>query len=96
MSGGHIYLRRTHLGIFREKHAEEWKAGIDEVTDALDVLGIPYTVCLMKGMFPTKAMPRSRTGYEARIVWDDLHHVVKWMPSFEKMMDAVEAEATTD
>lgn len=95
--GAHVYLCRAHLGIFRESSSEEWKTTAREVTDALDVLDIPYTVTLMSGMFPTKkSHPRGRHGTDVRILWDDFASVLHWMPSFQKHIDWAEAADPAD
>jgi hypothetical protein len=90
--GGTAVLTRDHLGIWRERGSEEWKAGTGELSALLADLAIPHTVVDLTR--PATSTLPARAGQEIRIAWDDLHTVVRWMPSFQKLIDAIRGDSS--
>lgn len=87
-TGSGVRLNRTDgLCMWRGREAEEWGGGAGVVTEKLDVLGIPYTVAVTHMTFKSGRQP----GFDVRIRWEDLGAVLRWMPSFQKSIDAYEA-----
>lgn len=88
--GGAAVLTRDHLGIWRERGSESWKAGIDDLSRLLEELAIPHAVVDLTR--PATGTLPARPGQEIRVAWDDLHAVVRWMPSFQKLIDAIRSQ----
>ncbi len=65
----------------------EWKSGHEDITEMFEVLGIPYEVTIEKR--PIRG--RVRAVIDAYVRRDDLTVVVRWMPSFQQLIDQVEA-----
>ena len=62
---------------------------LHEITTHLDSLDVPYDVLLMR-RGPTKSMSNT-PGFAARILWEDLHVLEKWLPTrIGRLRNAVE------
>jgi hypothetical protein len=86
--GSNGSLSREHgLGWWREETDGEWKSGHNDITEMFEALGIPYDVTIEKR--PIRGRVRAVIG--AYVAWDDLPAVVRWMPSFQQLIDQVEA-----
>ncbi len=88
MRGGNVQLdSAVGLRIWRASGSEEWQVGIDEVSEHLETLGIPHDIAIVR-----RTIRRRRVaGFEAQVAWADLDTVLKWVPSLQKLIDAVEA-----
>lgn len=87
-AGSNGSLSREHgLRWWREEADGEWKAGHTNLTEMFVTLGIPYEVTIEKR--PTRGRARGVVG--VYVPWDDLPAVVRWMPSFQQLIDQVEA-----
>jgi hypothetical protein len=74
------------MRIWREQGSEEWQVGLDEIIEHLTMLGIPHHIILMR----RKVGRRTVGGFEVRVRWDDLDAVVRWVPSLQRLIDALE------
>ena len=72
------------LHIWREKGAEEWKAGAEQITGYLDALAVPYTVAIARRPAYRSRYGTVPIGWDIRISCDDLPALVRWMPNLEK------------
>ena len=71
-----------------QRDSEEFAAGIPELSDHFDALGIPY---LVRVEFRT-AQGRRTPGFTLVVGWDDLSVLTKWVPSFSVQVENAKAE----
>ena len=79
--------------IWRDERAStEWGAGIPELSAYYDTLEIPYEVRIET----IPAGKKKKTGFTLVVKRDDLPALTRWMPSFQKQIDAVIVELDKD
>jgi hypothetical protein len=86
-------LSREGLLLWAQIDGGDVFATTQELTEDLDVLGVPYTVRLIRSAGPWKTVAR-RLGVQSWacpfIAWDDLDQLAKWMPTVVgRLRDAV-------
>ncbi|CAL8974546.1 hypothetical protein CELL_01816 [Cellulomonas sp. T2.31MG-18] len=60
-------------------------ASVEEISEHLEVLGVPHHVAVVRRTYHRRLM----TGFEIRVDWDDLAAVLRWAPSLQRLIDAV-------
>jgi hypothetical protein len=73
------------LRIWRAPGSEEWQIGVDEISEYFETLGIPHHVALVR----RTVRRRTVVGFEIRVDWDDLPTMLRWVPSLQRLIDAV-------
>ena len=90
--GSAVVSRRDGLSIWRANGSEEFQVRAAEITGHLDVLEVPYSVAIVvrtaRGTRPRQA------GYQIRVAWDHLDRVTRWVPSLQRLIDAVADDPT--
>jgi hypothetical protein len=75
--------------IWRDQRAStEWGAGIPELSEHFDPLEVPYVArpdVLDVGK-------RKEAGFTLVVRWDDMPTLTRWVPSFQKQVDAARSE----
>ena len=79
------------LRIWRASGSEEWQIGVDEVAGHFETLGIPHHIALVR----RTVRRRPVAGFEVRVGWDDLPAVLRWVPSLQRLIDAVNEPVST-
>jgi len=86
--GSAVVSRRDGLTIWRTKGSEEWQVGASEITGHLDVLDVPYSVAIV--VRPARGTRARQAGFQIRVAWDQLDSLRRWVPSLQRLMDAVD------
>ncbi|TFD43760.1 hypothetical protein E3T37_00730 [Cryobacterium sp. TMT2-10] len=76
--------REDGLCVWRGRESEEWGLGASQLTKHLDALEIPYVVAIMK----MKSGTGMKAGFDVRVPWNQLDKVTRWVPSFQKSIEA--------
>lgn len=87
-AGSAVVSLKEGLSIWRAKGSGEWQVGVDEITNHLDVLEVPYTVAVV--LRPGNGKRPRQAGFSVQVEWDRLDSLVRWVPSIRVLMDAVE------
>lgn len=87
-AGGAVVSRKDGLSIWREKGSEGWQVGGEEIANHLEVLGVPYSMASV--VRPVRGARIGRSGFEIRVAWDQLDTIIRWVPSVQRLMDAVD------
>ena len=87
-AGSYVWLdEQRGLCMWRSRDAGEWMQDAGELGEHLDALDIPYTVAV-----ETKVVrKRHVAGFTIQVARADLPAVTKWVPSFQKSIDAAGA-----
>lgn len=85
--GGAAFLYDDGWRVWRHPSAGEWQASAEEISAHLDVLEVPYTVAIVK------KRPRGSSavvaGLEIRVATKDLPTLLRWVPSLQRLIDAL-------
>jgi hypothetical protein len=79
------------LRIWRADGSGEYMASVEEISEHLDALRIPHHVAVVRRRYHG----RVATGFEVQVAWDDLDTVLRWAPSLQKLIDALEQPRPT-
>ncbi|MFZ3493080.1 hypothetical protein ACODT5_07580 [Streptomyces sp. 5.8] len=78
------------LAVWRDDVTGEWKASPEELSQDLDLLGVPHeTVIAFRP--PRAREARRRKGRELRIPFAELGRLVRWVPSLQQSIDELPA-----
>jgi hypothetical protein len=80
------WLYEDGLRVWRGKNAGEWQSSAAELTGHLDVLCVPYSVEVRRGL--TKSTQREY-GFAVHIATADLPSLTAWVPSLQRKLDAL-------
>jgi len=80
-------LHEDGLRVWRRKDAGQWQASAQELTEHLDVLGVPYTVDVKRGTWSKRT--EREWGFEVHIATADLPTLVAWAPMLNRLIDAM-------
>ena len=86
----HMWFELTgDFCIWRDDRASaEWGAGIPELSEHFDALEIPYLVRVEV----VNTGKRKKAGFTLVVQRNDLPALTRWVPSFQKQIDNVQAE----
>jgi len=84
---GGARLHEDGLRAWRGKNAGQWQASAQELTEHLDVLGVPYTVEAKRGTWSKRT--EREWGFEVHIATADLPSLVAWVPMLNRLIDAL-------
>jgi hypothetical protein len=87
-AGSAVVSRKEGLSIWRARGSEEWQVSVEEITNHLDVLEVPYSVAVV--LRPAHGKRPRQAGFSVQVEWDRLDSLVRWAPSLRVLMDAVE------
>lgn len=87
-AGSAVVSRKEGLSIWRARGSEEWQVSVDEITNHLDVLQVPYSVAVV--LRPAHGKQPRQAGFSVQVEWDRLDSLVRWVPSLRVLMDAVD------
>lgn len=87
-AGGAVVSHEDGLSIWRANGCEEWQVGSAEIRQHLEVLGVPYSMASV--VRPTRGGRGGLRGVEIRVAWHQLDSIIAWVPSVQRLVDAVE------
>lgn len=74
--------------VWRHPQAGEWQASAQEISSHLDTLEVPYSVAVVRRRYRRASEPT--IGYEVRVANADLPALLRWAPSLQKLIDALD------
>lgn len=87
-AGSHVWLDENRgLCIWRSRGAGEYMQDAGELGKHFDALDVPYTVAVESQMVRTRTTP----GFTLQVARKDLGAITRFVPSFQKSIDAAEA-----
>ncbi|HZJ04715.1 MAG TPA: hypothetical protein VFD59_04490 [Nocardioidaceae bacterium] len=89
--GGGAHLHEEGWKVWRHPQAGEWQASTEEITAHLDALEVPYTVSIVRRRQSSRSAV-SVAGLELRVATSDLPALLRWVPSLQRQIDALEAD----
>lgn len=92
-AGSYVWLdEQRGLCMWRSRDAGEWMQDAGELGNHLEALEVPYTVAVEKQIVRKRQTP----GFTVQVARADLPAVTRWVPSFQKSIDAAEAAWAAD
>jgi hypothetical protein len=92
-TGGGVWLdEQRGLCMWRSPEAAEWGLDATALSKHLDVLEVPYTV----SPEVLDVGKRKKAGFTIQVARNDFGAITRWVPSFQKSIDAAEKEWDED